>query len=421
MFIRRFVAAIMLAAGLVVLTGPAANAAPRYNYVGWSGGTLIHAVGSTLSSDLTAQSYVAGITVPKSAHNNVAAVEVGDIARTGEVETSERVFGHEDGVRLISKARTANVRLLGGLITADDVSTKNVTTASPTEGMSTTARTRYVNLHISGVDLPVDIPKNYKVQIPGIATIIINGQEKERHDGILTSHGYGLKIVLLSAFQDAGVKSVIILNPTFAGLAKPVPIDAPRLAGWAFGTRVHTSATSEVQIDSGKTANISCPPGGTSDATISNSTAAARVPRILFTGAVFSTARGLTTANYGEVTTTNEITKVSLLGGLVTADAIKVKAHATRIDNAFKGNLKMNFANLVIAGNEIPIDVSPNTTIKIGDLAKVIINKQVKSTQIVGITGIYIKLLKPRGDAPAGALIEIGQAVAWIPPADAGA
>ena len=76
----------------------------------------------------------------------------------------------------------------------------------------------------------------------------------------------------------------------------------------------------------------------------------------------------------------------------------------------------MKFVNLVIAGNEIPIDVSPNTKISIGDLAVVTINKRYRGKQYVGITGIHVKLLQPRGQVPAGAIIRVSEALAWITP-----
>lgn len=416
MFIRRLLATLVLFASAVILAGPPASAAQKFNYVGWSGGTMIRAVGSTITSDLTAQSYVAGIAVPRSASNNVAVVDVGDVARTGAVETMETVESDGgDGVILTSFARTANVKLLGGLITADAVETVNVTHATP-DGITTTANTQFVNLDIGNLNLPVDIPKNHKVKIPGVVTVVANGQEITDENGIVTSNGYGLKVVLLDALAGIGARSVIVLNPTFAGMAPAVPVDAPRLAGHAFGSRVHTTATSEIQIDSGKSANISTPPGGTNDQVVSNSTLAVKIPRILNAGAVFSTTRGLSLANLGEVTNTNEIAGVNLLGGLITADVIKVRAHAKRLDNVFSGNTKMSLVNLQVGGNEIPIDVGPNTRIRLGDLATVIINKQEASPQAVAITGIFIKLLKPRGDAPAGAIIEISKALAWIPP-----
>lgn len=416
---RRTLAASLLTATLVTLTAaPAVQAvnSPKYNYVGWSGGTIIRAVGSTISSDLTAQSYVAGIQVPRSASNNVAVIEVGDVARTGAVETFEHVDAFEDGVKLTSFARTANVNLLNGLITADAVETINVTTASPTNGMNTTAHTTFVNLDIGDLNLPVNIGKNYKVKIPGVATIVANGQEITEQDGILTSFSYGLKVVLLDALAGIGAKSVIFLNPTFAGLAPAVPVDTPRLAGHAFGTQVHSSATSEIRIDSGRTANVNTPPGGTNDQVVTNTTLTAKVPKVLTAGTVLSTTRGLTFPDFGEVTNTNDIVGINVLNGLITADVIKTRAHATRADNVFSCDLKMNLVNLVVAGNQIPIDAGPNTTIKIGDLATVIINKQDKNFQACGVTGIYVKLLKPQGEFPTGAIVRVSQALAWIPP-----
>ncbi len=417
MLIHRLLATLLVALTAVTFTAPSAEAAtPRYNYVGFAGGTLVRAANQSVVSDLTSQSYVAGIKVPNSASNQVADVHVGDVANTAEVETSEKVVKYDGGVRLKSYARTANVDLLDGLVTADAVITRTTTTAIPGEKMTTSAKTRFVGLHIIGVDLPVDIPKNFKVSIDGVATIVLNGQETERKDGITSTTGYGVKIVLLSAFESLGLKSVVFLNPTFAGIAPEVPVDAPRLAGYAFGSRVYTTASSEIQIDSGRTANVSTPPGGTNDVEISNSTAYVNLPNVVDLGGVYSTSRSFTDSNLGRVSNMNEIAGVNLLNGLIRADAIKVRATARRKNNVFEGQQTMKFVNLVIAGNEIPIDVSPNTTISIGDIAKVTINKRYKGKQYVGITGIRVKLLQPRGQIPAGAIIEISQALAWVTP-----
>lgn len=423
MFIRRILPLLLLTATAVTATAPAADATGRYNYVGWAGGSVVRAVGTTVSSDLTAQSYVAGITAPKSQSNNVASVLVEGLLRVGAVETSEKAEDFNGGIKLTSFARTANVNALNGLIRADAVTTRTVTTGTPDTGLTTNGNTEFLNLHIAGANLPVNIPKNYKVGIPGIATVIANGVETTEKDGIVTTFGYGLKIILLDAFGPYLPKTVIILNPTFAGMAPETPVNQPLLFGEAFGSRVHGALTSGVQVDSGKTAAVAVNPGGTAGLTVTNSTAFANVPNVLQAGTVFSQTTSLALDDFGEINNTNEIAAVNLLNKLITADAIKTRAYCKR-DNVtpstpkgvFSSLLRLNLVNLTIAGNEIPIDVSPDTKITLGDLAEVTINKQVKTGQLAGITGLEIKLLKPVGDTPAGALIEISQAWCWIPP-----
>jgi hypothetical protein len=406
----------MLTATAVTVTAPAAEAAGRFNYVGWSGGSVVRAVGNTVSSDLTSQSYVAGITAPKSASNNLATAVVENLLRVGAIETSENAVNIEGGIKLTSFARTANVEVLNGLIRADAITTRTVTKGISGQGLSTTGNTEFVNLKIGSATLPVNIPKNYKVSIPGIATVIANGQEVTEKDGIVTSFGYGLKIVLLDAFGPYLPKTVIILNPTFAGMAPEIPVDQPLLFGEAFGSRVHTAAGSGIQVDSGKTASVATNPGGSDGFTVTNSTAFANVPNVLRAGAVFSQTTSLAMTNYGEINNTNEIAAADVLSQLITADAIKTRAFCKRDGGSFSSLLKLNLVNLTIAGNAIPIDVSPNTKITLGDLAEVTINKQVKTGQLAGITGVEIKLLKPQGETPAGALIELSQAWCWIPP-----
>ncbi len=415
MLIRRILPLLLLIATAFTVTASPAQAAGRFNFVGWSGGTVVRAVGETVTSDLTSQSYVAGITAPKSAENNVATVAVENILRVGAVETSELAEDIPGGIRLTSFARTANVNVLNGLIRADAVTTKTVTKGVSGEGLSTSGNTEFVDLRIAGLQLPINIPKNYKIEIPGIATVIANGQEVTEKDGIVTSFGYGLKIVLLSGFEEFLPRTVIILNPTFAGMAPEIPVDQPLLFGHAFGTRVHTAAGSGIQIDSGKTAAVAVNPGGSAGLTVTNSTAFVNVPKILEGGAAFSQTTSLALADFGEINNTNEVAAANVLNGLITLDAIKTRAYCKR-DGGFDSLLKLNVVNLKIAGNEIPIDVSPNTKITLGSLAEITINKQVKTGQLAAITGIEIRLLQPQGATPAGALIELSQSFCWIPP-----
>lgn len=418
MFVRRILPLLILIATALTVTSQPAQAAPRFNFVGWSGGSVVRAVGQTVTSDLTAQSYIAGIKAPKSASNNVASVLVEDLLRVGAVETSETAEAIDNGIKLTSFARTANVNVLNGLIRADAVTTTSVTKGISGQGLSSSGKTEFVNLKIASLTLPVNIPKNYKVSIPGIATVIANGVETVEKDGIITSFSYGLKIVLLEAFQGFLPRTTIILNPAFAGMAPEIPVDQPLLFGHAFGTQVHGALGSGIQVDSGKTAAVAVNPGGTDGFTVSNSTAFANVPGVLKAGAVFSQTTSMAMDHFGEINNINEIAAADVLDKLITLDAIKTRAYCKRDSDGFNSLLKLNLVNLTIAGNEIPIDVSPNTKITLGDLAEITINKQIKTGQLAAITGIEIKLLEPAGEFPAGALIEISQSFCWIPPFD---
>jgi len=419
MFRRTSIAATTLATLAVSLMGlPAANGGTgTYQYAAYTGGTLIRAVGTTISSDLTAQSAISGNFTPNSSTNRVSSVHVSTIANLGVVETSTTAanFGLNGGVRIHSHAKTAGLNLLNGTIRADAVETDVITTGVPGQPLTSEGVTKYVNLRIVGVELPVNIPKNYKVTIPGLATIVINASYSQELDGgVLTHTGYGLGLWLLNPYQGAPTGSTIILNPTFAGMAPPVPVEQPTVGGYAYGTQVLASVGSDIKGQVGKTATVGVPPGSSGGKLARNTTATVKVPGVINLGAVTSTSQSFAEPGYADVTTTNEIAGLNLFNGLITADAMKVVATSKKENGVLTRSMKLTFVNLVVAGNPIDIDVPPNTTINVAGLGKVVINDQIKTFNANRIRGIYIKLLEPRGGLETGAEVEVAVAASWI-------
>ena len=419
MFRRTSIAATTLATLAVSLMGlPAANGGTgTFQYAAYSGGTLVRALGTTISSDLTAQSSIQGNFVPNASSNQVAAVHASTLANTGVVETSVKAedIGN-DGVRITSHAQTARVNLLDGLITADAVETTTITTGYPGQPLTSEAVTKYVNLKIIGIELPINIPKNYKVSIPGIATVVINATySQDLGGGVVTHTGYGLGIWLLNPYQGAPTGSTIILNPTFAGMSPPVPVEQPTVGGYAYGTQVLLSVGSDVKGQVGKTATVGVPPGSSGGKTSTNTTATVKVPGVLDLPAVTSTTTSFAEPGFAEVETTNETAgKIDLFNGLITADALKVVSKSKKENGVLTRSMTMTFVNLYVAGIKIPLNVEPNTTINVAGLGKVVINDQIKTFNANRIRGIYIKLLEPRGGLETGAEVEVAVAATWI-------
>ncbi|MEO6470428.1 MAG: choice-of-anchor P family protein [Aeromicrobium sp.] len=388
---------------------------PSFNYFAYAGGTVIRAAGTTISSDLTAQSSISGTVVPRSASNQVASVNVAKLANVGAVETStksERLVG--GAVRLTSHAKTLGVNLLDGAIKADAVETTNITTGTPAGGLTAVSTTKYVNLKIIGVNLPVNIPENYKVSIPGVATIVLNANIVTTQDGVIFSQGYGLGIWLLQSAGGAPVGSTIVLNPTYAAMAPPVPVNQAQVGGYAYGTHVLVNAGPDISGQVGKTANVSTAPGGSGGKTSTNTTATAKVNGVLTAGTITSTTTSTVTTSSAEVTNTDEVAGVNLFNGVITADVIKTTAHSKRVGTTLTRDTKLSFVNLRVAGKLIPVDVGPNTTINVAGLGKVVINEQATTSNANRVRGIYIKLLEPNGGLQAGAEVEVSVAASWI-------
>lgn len=424
---RRWLPVLSIAALVLALLQPPAVAAPAakapkksevYSYLSYAGGTMVRALGTTISSDLTSQSAISGAKLPNRMSSKTAKVKVAPkyLVDVGAVETSTRAKKAKKGTKLVSRARTAKVDLLGGLVRADAVVTKNVTKGTP-KGLQAQSTTRFVNLRIAGAELPVDLPENFRLVIPGIAMVEANVNQVGQKNGVVTSTGYALAIWLLSDRGPAPLGSRIVLNPTYSLMSVPVPDDKPTLGGFAFGTNVDVVVTDAIRGQVGRTAQAVTPPNGTGGRKERNRTAEVNIPGVVRVGAVESWTKARSRKNAGRVVNQNQVAGIDLFNGLVTADAVKVRATSRlRKNGKLERNEKMTFVNLRIAGAEIPVDVGPNTTIDVAGLGKVVLNQRIREPGQNKIRGLYVKVLEPGNGVEVGATIELAVAATSIWP-----
>jgi hypothetical protein len=405
-----------MATGLVALlaTGFAApaQAATAWAYVSTAGGTYVQALDANVSSQLTAQSGITGGPAGQTSTNSTASVNVAGLVSAGITTTSATstaVTG--GGVQLVSKAKTAGVNLLGGLITADAIETTSTLTGNGDGTTSSDGGTKFVNLKIAGINLPLNIPRNYFVEIPGVAQIGINGFISATADGGRASQAWGLGIVLLQGQGGAKPGAAIYVNPTFQSVNPVPPASGADISGNAYGTWVQAAVGSTVGISSGPTAMIGTPYAGSFGKPLTNSTVSVNVPGILSTGVITSTTTSNKTGTSdAEITNSNQLAKVNVLGGIITADAVGVTAHGKRVSGVYTGDMKMTLVNLKVAGAVIPLDVAPNTTITVAGLGKVVINQQLQIPGWNIARGVYITLSTAQAGLPVGATIEIAVA-----------
>jgi len=424
-----FVAFVLAGAGLVVVPAPAHAADPVYwSYAASTGATYVKVLDGVVQSDLTAQSGVTGGAKSSSSKNSTAAVNILNLAELGAVETKtdavvQEVFGQPQ-TTLKSWARTGHVSLLGGLITADALETTVTTTGRADGNGSYTANSRLANIKIAGVKLPLNIPKNYAVTIPGVASVTLNytlhGKIEQEEGDLIGTIGWAVGVTLLQPLGGYSAGVTLLVNPVNQYLSEVAPSSGASLAGAAYGTRVQAHVGDEITVVSDPTARVLTPMGGSNGRTLRNSTLRVNVPGVLTTGAVTST----TTSDkdgFGnaQITNTNQVAGVNLLGGLVRANAIKVTASGKLQDGQWTSDMKMELVNLVIAGNKIPIDVAPNTILNVAGLGQVALNLQQTSTNGAyqnAIAAVRITLDTARAGLPIGAVIELGVAYTAIAP-----
>jgi hypothetical protein len=408
----------------ILFTTPGAQSAERpIFYFGAAGGSQIRALGTTISSDLTGSSSVNGFVTPRSDSNRIAGVSAaGGAVKLGAISTWARASKAGAGTRILTGARTADVDLLGGLIHAKAVETNAVSVYRPS-GTVQRAATEFLNLSIGGEKFPATVAKNTTISIPGVALVVLNGQQTAKVNGGVVTQGFGLYVRLLNNRGKLAAGAEILLNPTLSAVAPGNPHDVPQIGGIGYGTNVRARVGDLASLDVGPTAALVTPMVGTNGRTLRNTTASVDVPNVLQTGAVTSTTFGVTSKRRAYSTMTNQIADVNVLNQLVTADAIKVSSSAEKQSDwrRVHKKLAMTFVNLEILGQPVNVDVAPNTKLVVesgglfsAPIAEVTINKRIRNKYGSAIIGVEVKLLRDRGALKTGAIVEIGVATTWI-------
>ena len=162
-----------------------------------------------------------------------------------------------------------------------------------------------------------------------------------------------------------------------------------RHMGNAYGTSASTEV-GDVVAGLGTTGHVTCPCLGTNGAVLSNSVASVTtLNNVLRTGGIVSTAETRNTTNSTSDELTSRITNVSLLGGMITADAIvavaRTTATATRVTS---DDIGTSFVNLKVAGRTISQSISPNTVLALPGIGTVTL----RQTKVVGPAGRTAKI-----------------------------
>ncbi len=402
-------------AAVVAASSPAgAGASTPYLFVGYAGGSLVRAANNTITSDLTAASNLnnSGLV---SDSNSAASVVASTLLTTGGVNTSTVSRAISGGYEVVSESKTAGVSLLNGAITAtaiDTVSTSRVVNGT----VSGSTNTKFVGLKIAGTKIPVNIPANWAVGIPGLATIIVNYQA-EQHDAThVVTYGIGLYVGLLKAQGKNAIGASVLAAPAYSALG---PLEVPESGhvtlGKAYGTAVQANVGSLVNVASDPTAPIGLAAGGTKGVTQTSSVAGVNLTSLARVGAVTDSVNGTNTTSQWDAQTSSRVAAINLFNGAIKADAITAYAHAHGAPSSattLAGASRL--VNLVIGGKPINLNVAPNTVINLG-LGKITINQQIKTgNNKITVRALDIVLGKAGYGLPAGAEVQVAVAIASV-------
>jgi hypothetical protein len=396
------------AAGAVTPTGPP-------EFIGWSGGTEVIGLGGAVTSNLTAGSNLDTIKTGAAVTNSLATASAPGLLSVGAISSSEQSQAVTGGVQIVSHAQTAGVSLLGGLITADLVSTTaNASLINNAVGGG--ASTTFTNLKIAGAVIPLTVAKNFGVTIPGVATVLLNVgySVPGSQAGTVNTDGAALYISLLNSLGSNPVGTQIWVNPVHAGLAIGVASSGIPIGGFAYGTKISAAVGTVLNVGSGPTAYNVMPATGTHGQNVTATTASLNLPGVAGAGTIYTIANGTSSATAADAKETVAVAGLNLFGGLITADSLKGYVEANLAGGKVTLTATTTLVNLKVAGAAIPINVAPNTVIQVANLGAVTINAQAKGGAAVGVRVLDIKLSSAAFGLPVGAEIEIGTAAVYV-------
>ncbi len=183
-----------------------------------------------------------------------------------------------------------------------------------------------------------------------------------------------------------------------------------------------SAAAGPLDLSLGSASAEGCPCKGTNGHTLTNTVSSLSVGtagNVVSAGVNTSKAYGLKTATTASTTESTKIVKVNVLGGLITADALKavanVSATGTTLTPTGAGS---TFSRLVIAGRKIPDKVADNTVINLPGLGSVTV-KFVNAVTYGNVSaGVEVEMLRIQITTsnslglPVGTTLVVGEAFA---------
>jgi hypothetical protein len=224
---------VVLAAPLAFVGSPASAEQQIWTYYSTSGGTQANLIGTTVRSDLTGASNLGGTAFSDERSNKVAKVSVPGLIKVGAISSSQVAspFG-SDGLQVTSKAKIAGVNLLNGAIKIKAVETVNIARATPA-GFTREGNSTLASLIINGEAYPLSAEPNTKIEIPGLAEVVINEQKSNVGSAGIETKVTALRVTLLKDFNGAKLGSTIKLAPSSINMLNGSPSNAIAVGGFA--------------------------------------------------------------------------------------------------------------------------------------------------------------------------------------------
>ncbi len=367
----------------------------------------------------------------KTLSNTITSVATTDEGRTLKADgTRSTVMAKKETSSAVVKntskvtgLRAFDVDGAGGdepLITADAIKAVANTSANASTIKSSAEGSTFVNLKIAGESIPANVAANREVDLPGVGHVILKSVRKsgdgERLGKITVEM---LTVVVTEGTNTFGlpVGSRIVVAHAVSEYSR-TDVKA-ELGGHAYAAQALTT-TDLIKNRVGRAALVVVGCEGTGGKVRTNNVNSLDVDQTLSSGTGTTSAYGKQLATGGVARTTATVENLSLLNGLITADAVKAVAQDRFSDGQRTSSTEgSGFVNLKVGGILVPLDAAPNTRLSLPGIGYVIVNEQQvpsspTSTARVKVNGLRVVVTKDNAllGLPVGTQIIVAHAEA---------
>ena len=404
--ISRLLALVLFASVFAAAAPPAARAATvvRGAFIGSAYATFANAKAGQVATTLGRSAYVvAGCqgTGGNTLTNTVDSINAGQAFRARGTRTTVRTVRGENEAIVRSTSRVAGLRSLDGLITADAVLSVAKTTATHRRISNSTIGSKFIDLQVDGTPVEANVARNTRMTLPGIGYVVLNRVVQREAPGRKTLQVEGLRVVITES-NDYGlpVGSRITVAQARSGFDREQPEAVINGAAYATAGKF---GTPELTNQAGRSAAVYLGCRELDRPVQTNSINRTGVDDVGSTGTGTTSAEGRRTKTGGIVAITTARTEgLDLLGGLLTADAVRARAQ-TRREAAYSSATAdgSGFVNLQVLGIPMPDGtVAPNTRMELPGIGHVILfqTRTTRSSERVSLAVKMVRLVVEEGN-----------------------
>jgi hypothetical protein len=340
-----------------------------------------------------------GQQLPIHVQNSVASVSIPELGSSTEaISTTGDATETADTLTVRTTADVHGVDLLGGLVTAREVTAVSTTTFDGSGFHTSADGSGFADLIVAGTPIDANVPPNTTIKLRGIGQVVLNEQtpkQKPRSAG-LTVNMIHVRVTHQNALGYPVGSEVIVASATTA-ITQPRQQVVATLDGHAYGSRVTGKVVSPaiVKLKSGSSAPVSVPCRGTDGEVRANFVANVVVPSdgsVLDADTIRTTAQGSADESSATVETTATVESAAVLGSLVRATAIRADAHASSSGASPSfGDDGSGFGTLSVSGHpEIGADVPANTSVEIAGLGTLWLHRVIETQSSIEVRMIEL-------------------------------